>query len=163
MAGYKRKRTIYRLKFEDPEMDGLVVDTTGADIAEFVVIGELADLATDLTTANLAAAAAAMLDVKALFASHLVAWNLEDDDDVPVPATVEGVCTQDDDFILDLTTAWMEAVGGVSGPKEPTSNGGSPFPVASIPMEPLSPNPLSLDTPSLSSDVVSGSGAYQAS
>jgi hypothetical protein len=162
MAGYKRKRTIYRLKFEDPEMEGLVVDTTGADIAEFAVIGELAEYAADLTMENLAKAAKAMLDVKALFAEHLVAWNLEDDDDVPVPATTEGVSAQDDDFVLDLVAAWMDEVGGVSGPKEPTSNGGSPSLVASIPMEPLSPSPGISSAPSLSSDVVSGSGAYQA-
>lgn len=150
-------------------MDGLEVDTTGANIAEFTTIAQLSDLSrltdveTGLTSEHLAEAAEAMRNLKAMFAEHLVAWNLEGDDDVPVPATPESVQAQDDEFVLDLITAWMEAVGGVSDPKEPSLNGGKPFPVASIPMEPLSPSPGSWSEPSLSSAAVSGSGASQAS
>lgn len=166
MAGYKRKRTIYRLKFEDPEMEGLVVDATGANIEEFMAIAELQDLAeggVELTTENLTRVADATSRIKILLADHLVAWNLEDDDDVPVPATLAGVKAQEDEFILDIAMAWMDAVGGADAPKEPPSNGGSPSLAASIPMEPLSPNLGTWSEPSLSSAAVSGSGASQAS
>lgn len=170
--GYKRKRTVYRLKFEDPELEGLEVDTTSASLEEFVAITNLSDLSVlgadvhELTPETMAMVSGAMErldDLFAAFSKHLVAWNLEDDDDEPVPATYEGVKSQDAEFILELIAAWIEAVGGVSGPKEQRSSGGSPFPEGSLPMETLSSVPPSLGTPSLSSDAVSGSGAFQAS
>lgn len=166
MAGYKRKQTIYRLKFEEPDLEGLEVDTTGANLEEFVAIDRLINRATGEGAAledDLSGMAAAMAEIKGLFAEHLVAWNLEEEDDTPVPATLESVRAQDDEFILDLVLAWADAVGGVSDPKELTSNGGSPFPVASIPMEPLSPSPLTLSELSSSSGTASDSAASQAS
>lgn len=172
MAGYKRKRTIYRLHFEDPEMEGLEVDMTGASVDEFLAITEMSDLSefavdgVEVTAENLAqvkGAVAKLNDLFEAFARHLVAWNLEDDDDTPVPATFEGVKAQDPGFILDVLAAWLDAVGGVSGPKGRRSNGGVPHLEASLPMETLPPSPLTLSAPSGSSDVVSGSGASQAS
>lgn len=174
--GYKRAKKIYRLKFEDPEMEGLEVDTTGASIDEFTALTDLTDLSefavdgVEITKENLAqvaGAAAKVDDLFRAFAKHLVSWNLEDDgsdgDAIPVPATFEGVKSQDAEFILELIAAWMEAVGGVSGPKDRRSNGGKPSLAASIPMETLSPNPTTSPAPSSSSGPANDSDVSLAS
>lgn len=168
--GYKRKRTIYRLRFEDAELEGLTVDMTGASVDEFLSITDLAGAVgvnfSTITPENLHEVKGAMELVDGLFetfAKHLVGWNLEEEDDSPVPATIEGVRSQDPEFILELVGAWLEAIGGVSDPKEPRSTSGAPSLVASLPMEPLSPSPSSSNEPSSSSAVASGSGAFQAS
>lgn len=174
--GYKRQRKIYRLRFEDPSMDGLEVDTTGANVEEFVTLAQLTDLsefavnASEITKENLAkvtGAAEKVADLFRAFAKHLVAWNLEDDDadgnTVPVPANYEGLRTQDPEFVLEIIEAWMTAVGGVSGPKGQKSSAGAPLAgvsretealLASLPVSPM---------PSSSSEPASDSAAFPAS
>lgn len=87
-----------------------------------------------------------------LFIDHLVSWNLENGDDdgntTPVPATAEGVKSQDAMFVNGLVGKWARKVVEVSRPLERPSTSGQPSLEASIPMEALSPNPESLPTPS---------------
>ncbi|WP_225840317.1 hypothetical protein [Streptomyces sp. NK08204] len=76
------------------------------------------------------------------FASHLVSWNLEDEDTgEPIPPTEEGIKAVDHDLVVALSNAWIQTLLGVhdADPLPETSPSGEPSRVASeIPMEPLS-------------------------
>lgn len=56
------------------------------------------------------------------FADALICWNLEDDSG-PVPATLEGVRSQDVSLIFQLIAPWIEAVSAVDTPLQQNSNG----------------------------------------
>jgi hypothetical protein len=139
--GYVRNR-VYRLKFEDPEYEGLEVRARSAPIGRFLDLAGMADAAK-------ASEAKALDDIGELvdgFAQSLVSWNVEDladpDDDnserTPVPATLEGLRSQDFEFVFDIVMAWIGAVADVATPLDRLSKGGLPSVAASIPMEPLS-------------------------
>lgn len=145
--GFKPKSKIYRLKFEDPEMNGLVVEVKPSSVGVLLDTADLASLATTFQGISVTSLSAEDLEkvgkLRELFdsfADSLVSWNVELEDDTPVPATREGVYSQDIDFILEVIAAWAEAVGGVSGPLEKESRDTLPSPVAYLPMERLTAN-----------------------
>ena len=82
-----------------------------------------------------------------LFIDHLVGWNVEERDQdgevSPVPATRKGVRSQDVVFVLQLVDMWAGKIGSVSAPLVTTSGDGQPSLEESLPMEPLSPSPVS--------------------
>ncbi|MFJ7269431.1 hypothetical protein ACIQV3_22765 [Streptomyces sp. NPDC099050] len=71
-------------------------------------------------------------------ADKLIAWNLEGEDGAPVPTTAEAVLEQDRDLMVAVLGAWLDTLNGVSAPLEPSSTGGDPSLVESIPMDTLS-------------------------
>jgi hypothetical protein len=145
MTGYRPERRVYRLRFEDPGMSGLVVRARSAPVGQFMGLVQLADQAK-----------ASVEDVKRIdelfrgFADCLLEWNLEDDDGQPVPPTIEGLYGQDMDFALTIIFAWIEGIVGVTGPLGNSSSDGGRSEELSIPMEPLSPNHRSWQTQSSS-------------
>jgi len=159
--GYKRKKTIYKLIFEDE--DGLEVRAYAPPLSFLQRSIDMAALAgrrsDDLSPDELALVTGFFSG----FAKYLVSWNLEDDDDQPVPATLDGLLDQDMDFVFQIIDAWLDSVGEVAGPLGQSSSAGSPSLAASLPMEPLSPSQQNLSGPSLSSAAVSGSDAFRAS
>jgi hypothetical protein len=131
--GYKRKRKIYRLDFAGTEYEGLEVRVRGLTTGEFlelVMLGAIDKESFKETEAMLK-----------MLASHLVSWNLEDDDGELVPATYEGVKSNDLALNLLIVSAWTDAIGDVPAPLPNSSPSGEQFPVVSIPMETLSGNP----------------------
>ncbi len=46
------------------------------------------------------------------FSEHLVSWNLENDDDTPVPASFEGVRAQDTGFVMETMMDELAAAAG---------------------------------------------------
>jgi hypothetical protein len=74
-------------------------------------------------------------DLFETFATALVSWNLEDEDGTPVSADLEGIQSQDMEFILAVVRAWLEAVSSVNAPLGEGSTGGGTSQVPSIPME----------------------------
>ncbi|MCX4703860.1 hypothetical protein [Streptomyces sp. NBC_01373] len=76
------------------------------------------------------------------FAKRLVSWNLEDDDDQPLPATPEGLRMVDTSLVTALKEAWLQSITGVhaADPLPQSSPSGGPSLVESIPMEALSPS-----------------------
>ena len=74
------------------------------------------------------------------FGERLVSWNLEDDDDQPIPATPEGMQAADQGLIRAMQAAWIQAVVGVhdADPLPESSPSGGPSLVESVPMEALS-------------------------
>jgi hypothetical protein len=136
--GYRRERKIYNLIFEDEDMRGLEVKTSSVPIGEILKLSHLgADLknSSDVDSSNVET-------LFSVFADALISWNLEDENGTPVPATIEGLYSQDADFVLAIITTWANVVGGVSRPLNRNSSNGKQYPEELIPMETLSPSPL---------------------
>lgn len=130
--GYRRQRKIYKLTFD--KHPGLVVRATSVSAGDFLAITELTeqDMTPDVAK-----------ELFARFSSVLLDWNLQDEDGTPVPATPEGLLSEDWDFVMEILDAWMDAVAGVAAPLAQPSSGGSPSLMASIPMDVQSPSPPS--------------------
>ena len=135
--GFKRQQ-LYKLKFVDPDMEGLEVTVRMTSIGATLEHQAREKAAKDADDG----AALSKLRVDQL-AQMLVEWNLEDDDGQPVPATAEGVMAQDMKFIVYLLNTANDAIYGISDPLDESSTSGEMFPEASLPMEPLSPSPSS--------------------
>lgn len=77
-----------------------------------------------------------------IFAGALTEWNLEDQGE-PVPATLEGVRSQESGFVLQIVRGWREAMAFVPPPLPEGSNSGESAPELSLPTATLSPSPSS--------------------
>lgn len=138
--GHKRKSKVYKLVWpEDHDNYGLEVCMKAMNTEELLKIGGMADI--NLNSGP--EAMSALDDMMSLFASKLDSWNLEDDNDQPVPSSFEAVKAQDLDFIMELIDAWMRNIVGVSVPLGQGSNVGETSLEGLIPMEPLSQNQAS--------------------
>jgi hypothetical protein len=131
--GYRRERTLYALKFEDPEFEGLEIKAKSLPMREFFELQKF--------QAEAESSPEAAEQVIRRMAEVLVSWNLEDEEGQPVPATYEGLADQDMSFVLPVFYAWMDAVASVPNRSRGTSNGSGTSVEGSIEMEPLSPSP----------------------
>lgn len=138
--GYVRQRKLYRLRFDDEEMAGLVVRAKSVPLGAFLEMVKLMDLDTSSVTPE---DAEHLDELFSRFAGALVDWNLEEPEGVPVPATFEGLKSQDIDFTMQILRAWIAALSQVPDFLPPGSSNGERSLEVSIPMEPLSPNPPS--------------------
>lgn len=143
MAGFTPVRKTFRLQFTDEDMAGLEVVMRRGSMDGFVKIAKMAGLDTGRLKATDPATLKVIDELLDVFSAALVSWNVEDDDGNPVPATREGVGTQDDDFVLEIIRAWVEARASVSLPLGQPSNGGATTDpdqllMVGIPMEALS-------------------------
>lgn len=137
--GFKAKKKLYRLTFaEDTDMAGLDVVASSVPLGTLLRLQEMADRGEEIAKDK-----AAFREVVEILAGAMLSWNLEDDFDQPVPVTVEGILAQDVDFVIAVIRAWTKAISGVADPLGAGSTSGAQFPEASIPMEPVSKNPLS--------------------
>lgn len=130
--GFKRERKTYKLAFTG-ELDGLIVRARSLPLGQFMELGKLMD-----TEAAVTPGADDMGKVDTLFrtfAGALMSWNLEDDDDKPVPANVDGLYSQDLELCTAVVTAYIHAVSGVAAPLDQPSPDGDPSLEASMPME----------------------------
>lgn len=128
---FKRKRKVYKLDFEGTEYEGLEVKVRGLTTGEYLEI------------VSLSAPGAGEGDKETegmlrMFANHLVAWNLEDEETGElVPTTYEGVKTNDFVMNMYIVNAWTNALASVPASTEKKSvTGESPL-VESIPTEML--------------------------
>ncbi len=141
--GYVRKKT-FKIRFgEGHEFEGLEVRMRSVSIGRMLrlmpKIGALDDIVATKPD-----------EIEDLFrdiAGLIDSWNIEDEDDqgnvVPVPATYEGVIDQDLRMLNCILQEWAQHVAGVPAPLDERSPSGEPFPEASLPMETLSPSPVS--------------------
>ncbi|WP_199572760.1 hypothetical protein [Streptomyces murinus] len=128
--GCKRNPKLYKLKFADGDYEGLEVTMRSVSIGEMRAMqGAGEDSGRDSFDR--------MAD---LIASHMVAWNREDEDGNALPPTMESLEDEEPALINLILSEWMEAVAGVSAPLEQPSNSGGSAPEESIPMEALSPS-----------------------
>lgn len=110
--GYKREAKIYRLAFEAEDMAGLVVQARSiptGQLMELVRVSSALEGATDGQGLGDLAAVGTLFEG---LAGALHSWNLENDNG-PVPADLEGLYSQDLDFVLAIVSAWIDAVAGV--------------------------------------------------
>lgn len=126
---FKRKRKVYKLDFSGTEYDGLEVRVSSLTTGEYLELITIAG-----PTEEGGSEAGAMVR---LFAKHLISWNLEDEDGEPVPATYEGVKSNDFTMNSAIVNAWTSALADVPADTEKKSRSGESSLVASIPTETL--------------------------
>lgn len=128
MGGYKRPTL--KLIFADPEMDGLEVRAKRLNIGNLFRVAALADMGHGLVQRE-----EKLTELFEALGASITSWNLEEDDDTPVPTTPAGLRGQDMRLLLAITHSLIEASAGVARPLEQPSPGGEPSLEASIPME----------------------------
>jgi hypothetical protein len=121
--GYQPTKKTFNLLFEGDEFDGLQVRTGSPSIGALRKILSLSE--------SDASDTAALDPMIRMFAELLVDWNVEDDSGDPVPATEDGLNSQDSEFVMRRNTQ-------VPAPLDETSTGGSLSGVPSLPMDPSS-------------------------
>lgn len=130
--GYERVVKTYHLLFDKDDMDGFECKVKGVSMGRYL----------ELVRMQETNAAESTMDLIEALAENMTWWNLQDDG-VDVELSKEQVLKEDSDFVMKIFYRWMEVVGSVPVPLPQSSNGTSPIPEASIPMEPLSPSPSS--------------------
>lgn len=148
------KRGTYLLTFDDPRLEGLEIRARGASVAEVTTVMGLAYLADkDVTREDMAE-----LDILFRlfagcpqlctwehedragqhYASKIISWNLEDDDDTPVTPSYEQLVSEEMAFQVSTVMTWLDAVIGTPGELGKDLSSGGPSAEESIPMEMLS-------------------------
>ena len=127
MTRYKHESRTFILRFED--LPGLEVAMRPISVGKLMDMAGIADgvkagKSTEEET----------LELFRMFASKLQSWNLDGDDDQPVPADLEGVRSLDSDLFMQIFEGWFE--GMTRSPKAPRtlSPDGS---AAGLPMQAL--------------------------
>jgi hypothetical protein len=131
-VGYRPKRKIYNLDFAGTDYEGLHASLRGFTVGEELEI-DATEFSGDLLVRTLAA--------------RLISWNVEDDNGNPVPATFEGVCTQDSAMVMAILSALRQANSGVPDPLPQPSPSGETSLAPPIPMAPLSESPQNSAVP----------------
>ena len=129
--GYKTKVKTYTIRFaEGHEHHGAEAKVRGMPLGEYME-------ATGLDGGDGDGNGGALKN----FISHLISWNLEDEDTgQPIPPTEKGALSVDHDLVVAMNNAWIQTLTGVHGadPLPESSTSGEQSPELSIPMEPLS-------------------------
>jgi hypothetical protein len=121
---FKREKKLYQLQFEADELDGFECIASGTTLRRFI---EITALSEELKTPE----GRTKENVEkqfSLFAEYLVSWNLDDDDDVPIPCTFEGLQTQEFDLVMAIMAAWMQAIATVPDDLGKDSGSGETYP-----------------------------------
>jgi hypothetical protein len=126
--GFKPPRKIYTLDFTGTDYDGAHVRMRGTSLAEQLHIEDLR--ASDDPNSG--------RELFEFMAGLLIDWNIEDDNEQPVPATLDGFRTQPLGFTFAIMNALQAAASGVPAPLPEGLPSGEPSLVASIPTETLS-------------------------
>lgn len=124
MAGYRVESPTYNLKFEG--LEGLEVNIKGLNTGQMM---ELWEDKSDSSTSE------SSKETLLRFSAALISWNIEDENGVPIPATLEGIKSLDVSFVLTMVNGWTTALSGVDTDLGKDSDSGEQFQEASIPME----------------------------
>lgn len=130
--GYKKEPKIYKLVWNEGEYEGLIVRAKAMPLGKFLKLARLIDLdVKNITSEDIDS----LNELFELFGSALVDWNVEDENDIPIPATTESLYEQELDFVLAIVSAYTGAISGVSDPLDGQSTDGSQSLEAGIPMQ----------------------------
>lgn len=137
--GFKAPKQIYRLVFpEGDDLAGLEIRAVAPAFGAFLDLAKLAELVNvDKIKPEDIEKIRPVFD---LFVKCVRSWNLEDDDDRPLPVSYGSLLTLDLPVLMRIVDAWMRVVASVPPPLAKPSGDGDTFPEASIPMETLSPS-----------------------
>ncbi len=125
MGKFKRNKT-YTLTWDEGEFEGLEVVVKALPVGKYLALME----AFRGENAHEAAVSS--------FADFVLSWNLDDENEQPVPVTREGVLSVDLELMTAVIKAWSTKMSGSDVPKEETSTAGLQLVEASMPMETLS-------------------------
>lgn len=129
---FKRRRKVYHLDFAGTEYDGLEVKVRGLTTGEYLELVSLSAPGTEGDSRE-------NDGLIRLFTSHLVTWNLVDEDtNELVPTTFDGVKSNDIRMNMAIIHAWTDAMVDIPADTEKKSVLGDSSLVASIPTESLS-------------------------
>jgi len=129
--GYKPKLKTYLVRFDEGhEFHGAEARLSGITYAEWEQMTGLDGGDGDDTGSA---------SVRRFF-DHLISWNLEGEDDKPLPTTLDAAKGLDHDLVAALNNAWIQTLTGVhnADPLPESSPSGGPSLVESVPMEALS-------------------------
>jgi len=116
-VSYKRERRTYIMEFADPEYEGLEIRVRSIPIRELTHLMSLNPDAED------AAERASSIDkLLSAFAEALVSWNMTDENDQPIPATLEYIESEDADFVMTCIAQWMKVMTTVDDASPLDSN-----------------------------------------
>lgn len=131
--GYKPKRTLYKLTFEDPDLAGLEVTARSISVDGLLGMIDMYEQAQGVDAQKFTPEDVKLLtDLFARFVKVLASWNIEDDDDQPVPMTVEGLQSLELDFVMQLIEAWISGMVQAPPPLPGSSSSGATSPEASL-------------------------------
>lgn len=137
--GYRPQRQLIKLDFSETEHAGLEITTKRISVDGLLSFVGLIDKAEQFDSKAFKPEDLEIVeDLFGRFAAVLVSWNVEDDDGQPVPATREGLGTQDFGFVLFIISTWFMSMSQAPPPLPSGSKPGGPPPEASLPMEALS-------------------------
>jgi hypothetical protein len=129
--GFEPPETLYKLTWEDPAMAGLEVTVREPSIDQLLSMDAVGDGGgKDMDTDKIRAAFR-------IFADLLESWNVQRKGE-PVPATYEGVISQNPRFVMKIISA-MGSEFAKPDPTLPTGSSGGGSAPPSIPMLPVSP------------------------
>lgn len=127
--GFKPKRTLYKLDFSGTDLDGLEVTARGTSVGGLLELADVGSRLEELKGLDERAEGAqvreALRELFAPFAKVVVAWNVVDDDDEPVPASVDGFMSQEFDFITSIITSYVQAMTQAPPPLPGNSGSGT--------------------------------------
>jgi len=124
--GFRKEPTLYKLKFEDPELDGLEVTVKSLPLRGFLEINRMA---TDPAQQD---------QLFTRFAEVvLVDWNIEDEDGSPVKADIEGLLDQEISLINAIIQQWVQVMTSVPKSSNDSLSYGSSSLEESLPMASL--------------------------
>lgn len=130
VKGFKPKRTLYTLDFSGTDLEGLEVTARGSSMGELLEVLEGADGIENLKELDekqdVAKIGEQLRLMVAPFARKLHAWNLLDDEDEPVPASIDGLLSQQLDFVVAVISAYGAAMTKAPPPLPAGSASGSP-------------------------------------
>lgn len=133
--GYTPQRTTYLLDFGD-RYGGLEVKVRAGTLGQLLELQKLGSGEDGMTPEQ-------NRELLERFAELLVRWNITDENEQPVPATLDGLLSLEPGLAMDIVQAGAQAIGGVAPPLPEASPGGGPSAVASLPTVPLSASPPS--------------------
>lgn len=123
-VGYKVRRTGYKVAIEDHP--GLEVVIKPLSIQQVLNLNKLAETVGEIDEDNPGEAGIAAFEtVLREFASLLESWNLEEEDDTPIPADFEGLTTLGLPFAMEILNAALQAVTQAPPPLSKASSNGS--------------------------------------
>lgn len=126
--GFKVKRKVFRLQFEDEELKDMSIRVRS------ISLGRLLDIADQADNLRAGAGLAQTRELCEVFMDRMESWNLEDEElGTPIPTNVDGLYSLDVDLAITMMLAWFDAMTAVTDSLGKGSTSGQQSQEESIP------------------------------